>query len=315
MDPFLSLSYVKPLSPSVLMVEAPDQARFPHANGFLFPGNETVLMDAGLGAKRIRELDRIRRIDALVISHSHPDHIHAWHELGDRYLLLPRETPDAVFDLERLGQRFTGSADDGAYWAGMMRSWLGLRPLREPDGRYGHEQVLELGSARLRAIRAPGHLLDHYCFFEEATGVLLTTDIDFAGFGPWYGNPEAQIEGFEADMQALSELPFTLLCSSHKPPLPGTDDAPLKAFARILHRQSRRVLDLCRPPVTLEQVVAASPFYQNRFPDRRLQRVFETILVSKILDRLVDQGRVILSRGTYRAEALGQETAENADTL
>ena len=319
-NPFAALPFVRPLSASVLLVEAPDGARFPYANGFLFPGTETVLMDAGLGAERIRAVDRVRRIDALVISHSHPDHIHAWHELADRHLVLPRETPEAAFDLAELGRRFTGSADDGAYWAKMMQQWLGLRPLRPPDARFGHGQVLDLGSARLRAIHAPGHLLDHYCFFEEATGVLLTTDIDFAGFGPWYGNPEARIDGFEADIEALSDLPFTLLCSSHKPPLAGSDAAPLKRYARRLQRQRRLVLDQCRAPSTLEQVAAASPFYRNRFPDKRLQRIFETHLVAKNLRRLLEEGRVVLSADRYRAadplppmDGSGQESGSNAD--
>lgn len=45
-------------------------------------------------------------------------------------------------------------------------------------------------------------------------------------------------------------------------------------------------------------LVDASPFYQNRFPDRRIQRVFETQPVAKNLQQRVDDGRVVFSRET-----------------
>lgn len=322
MDSFQALSYVFPLSPSLYLVQAPKQARFPYANGFLFTGNETVLLDAGIGQERIRQVDRVRRIDVLIISHSHPDHIHAWQTLADRHLLLPRETPDSAFDLHRLGHRFTGSLENGVYWADQMTDWLGLCPLREPEGRFGHDDVLELGGARLRAIHTPGHLADHYCFFEENSGTLLTTDVDFTGFGPWYANPEADINQFDADIQSLTDLPFSRLCSAHKPPILGGDKAPLEAFRRILCRQRGQILDLCRKPMTLNQMVEASPFYQNRFPDRRIQRIFETQLVEKNLQRLVEDGHVVFSRGTYQVThptsvdtGSGQENRTHADNV
>ncbi|MBI9083241.1 MAG: hypothetical protein JEZ11_06545 [Desulfobacterales bacterium] len=102
------------------------------------------------------------------------------------------------------------------------------------------------------------------------------------------------------DIQSLAGLPFSQLCSSHKPPIWGGDKAPLEAFRRILYRQRGLVLDLCRKPMTLGQVVEASPFYQNRFPDRRIQRMFETHLVAKNLQLLAEDGQVIFSRGTYQ---------------
>jgi Metallo-beta-lactamase superfamily len=217
---FQGLSWRVPLGKALYLVLAPNQERFPFANSFFIAGRETVLLDAGIGTERIRELDRRCRIDVLIISHSHPDHIHAWHELADRHLLLPRETPESAFDLRRLGHRITGSVEKGDHWARKMGEWLGLHPLREPDDRYENNQEL----------------------------------------------------------------------------------------------------DLCRIPRTADLLVAASPFYNNRFPDRRLQQIFETQLVVKNLERLVDDGWVIGSRGTYRwtdgttcGHGIHQEKGEGAD--
>ena len=95
----------------IWLAKGPGKSRFPFCNGFLMLGDQTVLVDAGIGADRIREIDRRKRIDTLIISHPHPDHILSWHVLNDRQLFLPAQTPASVGDLRLLGQRFVeGSA-------------------------------------------------------------------------------------------------------------------------------------------------------------------------------------------------------------
>lgn len=78
----------------------------------MLAGDRTALIDAGIGQARIREIDSRSRIDALVISHSHPDHILAWHVPADRQLLLPEQTPESVSDLRLLGHRFVEGRQD-----------------------------------------------------------------------------------------------------------------------------------------------------------------------------------------------------------
>ena len=58
------------LSDHAYMIESPMNGRFPFCNGFVFTGRETILIDAGIGDERMREVDRLFNIDTLVISHS-----------------------------------------------------------------------------------------------------------------------------------------------------------------------------------------------------------------------------------------------------
>ena len=187
-----------------------------------------MLIDAGIGARRIAVIDSRLPIDTLLISHPHPDHILAWHALADRELLLPAQTPDSVFDLTLLGRRFVQGEADAAYWTRTVKTRWGIHPLRAPDRRYEDGQVLDFGAIQLRAIHAPGHLIDHYCFLETESKTLFSIDIDFTGFGPWYGNPESDLDLFRASIAKLQSLPFTRICASHKPPLPRPmPDRPL----------------------------------------------------------------------------------------
>jgi glyoxylase-like metal-dependent hydrolase (beta-lactamase superfamily II) len=285
---------------NVYLIQAPDQARFPFCNSFLLTGKETVLIDAGIGGQKIQALDKIKRIDILIISHSHPDHLLAWHYLEDRYLLIPKETPENVKDLMLLGKRFTPTSEGAIQWADMVGKGLGIRPLREPDGRFGPADRLELGGAQLEAIHAPGHIDDHYCFYDHKSGSLLTTDIDFTSFGPWYGNPESDIERFEESIKKVMGFPYRSVCSSHKPVIEGDATQQFQAYLDAFDRQRQAIFSLCDPPRTLEQIVAASPLYRNRSSDKTIQLSFEETMILKNLELLIRDGRVITSGGKYK---------------
>ena len=301
-NPFEPLSFIRPVAPDIYLAEGPNEGRFPHCNAFVLLGDRTVLIDTGIGERRIREIDRQQRIDSLIISHSHPDHLRAWHALADRELWVPAQTPASVHDLSQLGLRFTGSPEDAAYWADLARHTYGLRPLRSPDHRFADDQRLDIGNLCLKAIHLPGHLDDHYGFLETRTGTLFSTDIDFTGFGPWYGNPESDLPAFINSIDMLRRLSFRQICSSHKPPIgQDTADAAFDAYLAALDRQKTAVVDLCRQTMDLDAMVAASPFYGNRMPDPVLQRIFETRMIRALLRLLMAEGRVRQTPLGYRS--------------
>lgn len=295
------LPYVSPIADGLWLAKGPTRGRFPYCNGFLLLGDRTVMIDAGIGEARIREIDGRMRIDTLIVSHSHPDHILAWHVLADRQLFLPVQTPELAGDLRMLGQRFVEGRQDAEYWTRLAESRWGIHPLRQPDHRFSDGDILEFGPLQLQAIHAPGHLDDHYCFLETTSQTLLSIDIDFAGFGPWYGNPEGDIERFRTSVVMLQRLPFCWICSSHKLPIAKLDAGD--AFARYLNafdRQRELVFDLCKKGADLELMVRESPFYRNRMPDSTLQRIFETQMIRKNLALLVRQKRIVEANGRYR---------------
>lgn len=288
------------LAGELYFIQGEWNGRFPACNGFVVRGHETVLIDAGIGFDRIRELDRQVRIDVLVISHAHPDHIRMAYLLNDRHIMMPKESPEEAIDLQLLGERYTGSKHIAEHWAWFVSTSCGVRAVRAPDDRFGDGDILDFGPARLQAVHSPGHVDDHYCFLELTSGTLLTTDIDLTWFGPWYGNPESDIERFEASVHNVMSLPCSRVCSSHRRPIEGHATEELRTFLDGFERQRQAVLDLCRRPTTLDDIAAASPFYGNALPDKVLQRLFEYNMSKKILALLMRDGLVEESGGRYR---------------
>ena len=291
--------YIEQLADNFYLVKGPDNARIPFCNSFLLQGRERVLIDAGAGEAIIKAIDRERRIDVLIITHPHPDHILASHVLKDRHLMLPKESPASVHDLFELGRRFTGSDQGGRHWQKRMEEKYGMHPLRQADARFSHGDRINLGGASLEAIHLPGHLRDHYGFFDHNSKILLTTDVDFTGFGPWYGHEEADISRFRQDVKTLARIDARKVCSAHKPPMAtGTKEA-FHRFLAAFDRQQQEVLACVGTGATLDALVEGSPFYHHRFPDKFLQKIYEGHLVKKNLDLLVKAGKLTLENGIY----------------
>jgi glyoxylase-like metal-dependent hydrolase (beta-lactamase superfamily II) len=296
------LPFVQPVTATIYLVGGPGEGRFPHCNSFLLRGDRTVLIDAGIGVQRVKAIDRALHIDTLVVSHPHPDHILAWHALADRELLLPVQTPDSVFDLNALGRRFVEGKEDAAYWTHTVKQWLGLHPMRPPDRRFADGETLDFGPIQLRAIHAPGHLIDHYCFMETESRTLFSIDIDFTGFGPWYGNPESDLRLFRQSVAMLQTLAFEHICTSHKAPIAAADAG--QAFGDYLaafERHQQIILALCRKGMDMGTMVMESPFYRNRMPDTTFQRIFETQMIRKNVELLLTDGRVVEKQSHYLA--------------
>lgn len=292
---------VTALSDHVYFVESPLNGRFPFCHGFIFTGDETILVDAGLGEHLMRELDRLFHIDTLLISHSHPDHIRSWHVFRDKKILLPSETPDAVRDLDTLGTHYTGSEKVGAHWVKAIGKPLGIEPLRTPDERYGDGDVIDIGTARIEAIHAPGHYGDHYCFLDRISGTLITTDIDFSTFGPWYGNPEGNVRTFRQSVEKVMAMPYKRACSSHRPVVEGDATAQFNAFLSAFDRQKEVFFNcLGKEGATLDDIIRISPIYNNKFMDLAIQQVFEGHMGKENLDLLIEEGRVVLENGLYK---------------
>ncbi|NLV68121.1 MAG: MBL fold metallo-hydrolase [Spirochaetes bacterium] len=284
---------------NIYLAAAPEKGRFPYCNSFLFTGDENILIDAGLADDQIIEIDQKIGIDTLVISHTHPDHIKRWHLLSHRKLILPAESPDSVFNLDDLGTRYVGTPEKGRHWIDVIGKLTGLRALREPDARYHDGDIIDNGTSHIEAIHSPGHLDDHYCFFEHNSGTLLSTDIDFTGFGPWYGNPEGRIRPFIESIRKVMALPYRRVCTSHKPPHEGDATALFKSYLEAFELQRIKVLAAIEKGKTLAELTALSPFYNNRFMDLRLQNYFEEHMIFENLQLLIEQGLVIEINGTY----------------
>jgi hydroxyacylglutathione hydrolase len=133
-------------------------------------------------------------ISQILLTHAHIDHVRAVATLKDEYVcpVLMHQESEAM--LRTLPQQ------------AMM---MGLRFGKVPNvDRYiGDDEVLEVGSLRLRSLYTPGHAPGHLAFYEEGQGIVFSGDALFAGS---IGRTDLPGGRMELLMQSISERLLTL---------------------------------------------------------------------------------------------------------
>jgi glyoxylase-like metal-dependent hydrolase (beta-lactamase superfamily II) len=130
-------------------------------NNVWIVGNDTecVIIDSPHDATAIINQVQGRKVQAILLTHAHNDHIGA-----------AREVAEAV------GAPIYLNPED-------LVLWEQVYPGSKPDRELADGDVFDVGGASLRAIHTPGHSPGSTCFLLESEGTVFTGDTLFNG-GP-----------------------------------------------------------------------------------------------------------------------------------
>ncbi|WP_163161179.1 MBL fold metallo-hydrolase [Arthrobacter sp. Alg241-R88] len=130
-------------------------------NNVWIVGNDTecVIIDSPHDATAIINQVQGRKVQAILLTHAHNDHIGAAREVA--------EAVDAPIYL---------NPED-------LVLWEQVYPGSKPDRELADGDVFDVGGASLRAIHTPGHSPGSTCFLLESEGTVFTGDTLFNG-GP-----------------------------------------------------------------------------------------------------------------------------------
>jgi len=121
--------------------------------------DQVLVIDAAHDAEAIKKVIGSRRVDAILCTHGHNDHIDAAPALS-----------------EMTGAAIWLHPADAALW-GMAH------PDRQPDAELHAGQVLTIAGVDVQVLHTPGHSPGAVCFYVPELGVLFSGDTLFSG-GP-----------------------------------------------------------------------------------------------------------------------------------
>jgi glyoxylase-like metal-dependent hydrolase (beta-lactamase superfamily II) len=286
------------------VIHGNNRGRSPFCNAFLVLDTVNVLFDAGCGLDIIKKLCSEVRIDRVFVSHSHLDHTAGCWLLQDSgaEIMVPEENCDSIASADLLALRAVGE-ELFTSWMDTYPSMTGFRDFTITD-TFSHGYEFSTGHLGFTALYTPGHLNDHYCFWMPDERIILGFDIDLSPFGPWYGNPESDIDSFRNSITRVMDIPAEIYLSSHARPIRNPYiQKRLQAYAAFFDERDRQILDLMTrsPAMAMEDLVRLSPFYDadHASVSDELLWFGEEQMIRKHLDRLMERGLVVHEGGGY----------------
>ncbi|HEY0080815.1 MAG TPA: MBL fold metallo-hydrolase [Pyrinomonadaceae bacterium] len=269
-------------------VRTPTKPPFTTTNCYIVGGRELVVIDPaspyedeqGALASCIDELrSEGRSVRELILTHLHPDHIGGVEALrahlgGDVRVAAHRLTAEALEGKIRIERHI----EDG--------------------------EMIELaGEPRiaLRAMHTPGHARGHLCFYDEASGTLITGD-NIVGLGSSIIDPpEGNVGDYLRSLERLRDLPkLRLLLGAHGPAIGSPREKIDEYIAHRIERE-RNILAAVRAGATTPSEIVAR-VYTDVHP--KMHSMAERSVIAH-LEKLQTDGLVEHESDAYRA--LSQE--------
>jgi glyoxylase-like metal-dependent hydrolase (beta-lactamase superfamily II) len=273
------------------LVEGNNGGRFPFSHSFLISDEETALVDTGCGLDVLQELKKKEKVDFIINSHSHADHSAGNCFFAGIPLHVPREEFEFSGNLMKLSLRYA-EGEFQEIWRGLVQTFMGFKD-SIPTHAYADKDVFNFGETRLEALHTPGHTIGHYCFFMEEEGILLSSDIDFTEFGPWYGNEESEILDFKNSIEKMRSLRPSLVVSSHKGIIRESIDSEFKRYYAKFEERNNIILSLLGQERSLSEIVDMAPIYGRKSFAGIPLEYWERKMIEKHLALLVREGKIL----------------------
>ncbi len=280
-----------PIAPGLARLTAPNASPYTYTgtNTFLVGNDAVAVLDPGPDddshLKAILEAAGPRRIEAILLTHTHIDHC----ALAPR---LKAETgaPIVFGGRHRLSRPLKFLERNPFAHA----SAYGLVPDREiRDG-----ERLAFGEVALTAVATPGHCANHFAFVLDGTDMVLVGDHLMAWSTTVVATPDGSLTDYLASLDKLEALPQTRYIPAHGGEIP---DGPERARGVRAHRQMRngQIREALRDgPLTLSGL--ARRVYPQLAP--KVRSGAQRTLLSH-LEYLEEKGEVRISRGLFGLRA------------
>ena len=241
--------------------------KYPHGNSLLVCGTEeTLVVDPSLSLLARRA--ELPRVDRVVNSHCHEDHVAGNHLFPDVPWHLHEADVMGIHSLDGLMAIYGFDAGtDGAFRKVVVEQFH-FTP-RADALPFADGDVFELGRTRVRVLHAPGHTRGHCVLLVEPEGVLYLGDIDLSSFGPYYGDAWSSLEDFERTLARVREIDVPHYATFHHVGVVDGRAAFLERldrFAAVIADREARLLAFLAEPRTMDDVAAHRFVYRPADP-------------------------------------------------
>jgi len=308
----------------IKVVRGERNGRFPHCNTIFIADEVNAIIDPGAGKKTLEKLLRNHRIDLVINTHYHFDHIWFNYLFKDAEIHLNKYDAPCFKSLDALAERL-GILE--VYGIRAVKKWkktisrespepLGPTPkdrhewilsTSRLDGEYGDGTIFDFGATKAQVIHTPGHTAGFSCFCFPNERMVYAADMDLTSFGPWYGGSDGDIQLFLDSMEKVAKLNVDIYVTGHEIGIVRKPEfvARLEKFKSKIFKRDTDILEFLRrrrKGVALTDIASEGLIYSPEFLVDEWICMWERIMVRKHLERLEGLGLVYLQGNKYRVK-------------
>ncbi len=255
-----------------------------HTNAYIVGRDPAYLIDPATPHADVRERlaqaidearEQGRRLEAIVLTHHHPDHVGAVEFARERFG-LPVWAHPVTADLLRGSIHVDRFLEDGD------RLSLGTSPRGNPW--------------ELEVIFTPGHAAGHLCFYEAEYGSLVVGDMISTLSSILIHPDDGNMEQYMASLERLAQIPSRMVFPAHGP---ATNTGARALADQLAHRRSRELQVLAAMQAGSSTASAIAERVYPDLPDA--VRPYAVLSVRSIVDMLLRQQRAQTGPSGLRA--------------
>jgi glyoxylase-like metal-dependent hydrolase (beta-lactamase superfamily II) len=291
-----------------------NNGRFPHNNALFIDDDIKVIIDPGSNPKILNNINNTNKIEIVVNSHYHYDHIRFNYIFKNSKILL-HELDAALFQsldhlAEGIGLPFLFDQEAVEQWKSQLRGgppyfrgmynvaygkeWIWST--ERVDGHLKDGFRYDFGEAEMEVIHTPGHSLGMCCFIFPRQRAAYVTDYDLTPFGPWYGSRHCSMEKLITSAEKLRSLDnIDWFITAHEMGIFKRQDfiEGLDKFLEIITDRDNRILEILNSSGrTMDELVRSSIVYDKRHVEDKFTYLWEWMHISNHLNRLISKGLV-----------------------
>jgi glyoxylase-like metal-dependent hydrolase (beta-lactamase superfamily II) len=168
-----------------------------------------------------------------------------------------------------------------------------------PDRTFQDGDEFNFNGITFRMVHTPGHSPGHSCFYFPDERFLYLADIDLTDFGPWYGNPSANLDDFIASIEKVKSIDADYYLSAHEAGLMDREDflVKMEKFSSHISRRDELILEFLSEPRTLQDILSRRIIYPKVMKNKT------DVWITYAERRMIEQHIVRLKRaGAIREE-------------
>jgi glyoxylase-like metal-dependent hydrolase (beta-lactamase superfamily II) len=284
----------------IYFIEGERNARYPYSHSVIFGD---YLIDTGISPKRLRNVMKNFRINRVLLSHWHEDHISGNYLLKDKIFYCHEMDKPVIEDISKMIPYYNIENTPVCDEFESLLEVLRIRNTHVTQNIYENQTFNINNQFQLQVIYTPGHTAGHCAFYEKNSKIGFFGDIDLTKF-PYYGNIDASLIDFEESIDKLKRLDIKIAITGHRNPIIGKAEITqeIEKYKLILKQREETILARLREydrPISPLDLKSQNLIYIKYSMYKNFELLSEVLMLSKHFEKLERNEQIIREKNGF----------------